>query len=76
MTLHISLSTEKKVVLLIKDIIHSQVNHYYMWGGRSVVHFIAQILLMLPTDVADLLHTSLFKLYLLNLPAHQRKNKK
>lgn len=48
----------------IKDIIHSQINHYYMWGGRSVVHFIAQVLLMLPKYIADLLNTLVYVSYI------------
>ncbi len=48
----------------IKDIIHSQINHYYMWGGRSVVHFIAQVLLMLPKYIADLLNTLVYLSYI------------
>lgn len=48
----------------IKDIIHSQINHYYMWGGRSVVHFIAQVLLMLPKYIADLLNTLVYISYI------------
>lgn len=48
----------------LSDIIQSQINHYYMWGGRSVVHFIAQILLLLPSYVADILNTVMYMLYI------------
>ena len=61
---------EEGRITSIKDIIHSQVNHYYMWGGRSVVHFIAQILLMLPTDVADLLNTLVYLSYIFLIYLH------
>lgn len=47
----------------IADVIQSQINHYYMWGGRSVVHFIAQVLLMLPSYVADILNTMMYLVY-------------
>lgn len=45
------------------DIIHSQVNHYYLWGGRSIVHFIAQVLLLLPSYVADILNSLIYVAY-------------
>lgn len=47
----------------VYDIIQSQINHYYMWGGRSVVHFVAQLLLMLPPWVADLLNSLMYLIY-------------
>lgn len=48
----------------VSDVIQSQVNHYYMWGGRSVVHFIAQILLLLPSYMADILNAAMYMLYI------------
>lgn len=48
----------------ISDILQSQKNHYYLWGGRSVVHFIAQLLLLLPSYVADVLNTSVYMLFI------------
>jgi len=51
---------EEGRITSFSDIIQSQINHYYMWGGRSVVHFIAQILLMLPSYIADLLNTLIY----------------
>ncbi len=44
----------------LEDIFHSQVNHYYLWGGRSVVHGIAQALLLLPPYVADFLNALVY----------------
>ena len=38
---------ETKWVKSIGDVAVSQYNHYFMWGGRTVVHFICQLLLML-----------------------------
>ncbi len=61
---------EEGRITSIKDIIHSQVNHYYMWGGRSVVHFIAQVLLMLPTQIADLLNTLIYLSYIYLIYLH------
>lgn len=48
----------------ISDIIQSQINHYFLWGGRSVVHFIAQLLLMLPYYVADILNAAIYILFI------------
>ncbi|WP_165040267.1 DUF6056 family protein [Dysgonomonas sp. ZJ709] len=50
-------------VTSIGDIFQSQYNHYYLWGGRSVVHFIAQALLLLPPFVIDLLNTLAYMAY-------------
>lgn len=61
---------EDRFVSSIKDVFDSQVNHYYLWGGRSVVHFIAQILLIVPPIVADLLNTFAFVAYLFLIYYH------
>ncbi len=39
------------------EIFVSQYNHYLGWGGRSVVHFIAQFLLFIDIRVANLLNS-------------------
>lgn len=44
------------------DILTSQYNHYMKWGGRSVVHAIAQFLLMLPPLLKYILNTSAYLL--------------
>lgn len=44
----------------ITDVIQSQYNHYFQWGGRTVGHSIAQILIMLPAWLHDLLNTLAF----------------
>lgn len=41
----------------LSDLLVSQYNHYMLWGGRSVVHFIAQILLALDPLLTDLLNS-------------------
>lgn len=51
-------SSEK--VTNIKDIFYSQYEHYYTWGGRSVVHTIAQLLLMLDPLVSDIINSIAF----------------
>lgn len=47
----------------IGDIVQSQINHYYMWGGRSIVHFIAQVLLLLPSYLTDILNALVYIAY-------------
>ncbi|WP_036930247.1 DUF6056 family protein [Prevotella sp. 10(H)] len=47
------------------DIFTSQYNHYVLWGGRSVVHFIAQLLLLLPVSMADMINSLAFLGYIL-----------
>lgn len=67
---------EEGRIASIGDIIQSQINHYYLWGGRSVVHFIAQVLLMLPAYVADLLNSLVYISYVLLIYYHIKGNKK
>lgn len=44
----------------IFDILVSQYNHYFEWGGRSVVHFIAQFLLFIDIRIAKLLNSFVY----------------
>ncbi|MDR0825295.1 MAG: DUF6056 family protein [Prevotella sp.] len=44
----------------LADVIRSQYNHYFLWGGRSVVHVIAQILILLPERARDIINTLAF----------------
>lgn len=41
----------------IKDIFISQYRHYFMWGGRTIVHLIAQFLLFIPPWIADTINS-------------------
>jgi hypothetical protein len=61
---------EEGRVSSISDVIQSQINHYYLWGGRSVVHFIAQVLLMLPSYMADLLNALAYMAYIFLIYYH------
>lgn len=49
----------------IGDIARSQYTHYFMWGGRSVVHSVAQFLLMLPPVLHNLLNAAILTSLLL-----------
>lgn len=44
----------------LSDIIQSQYNHYMLWGGRSIVHAIDQLLLMFGTGLSDLINSMAF----------------
>lgn len=48
----------------VKDIMDSQYNHYFTWGGRFVVHFIAQFLLMLKPWLHDLINALAFTYFI------------
>lgn len=47
-------------VTSLSNIFESQYNHYFVWGGRSVVHAIDQLLLMMDFTVICLLNSLLF----------------
>ncbi len=57
-------------VTSVGDIIQSQINHYYQWGGRSIAHFIAQVLLLLPAYFADILNTLVYLGYVFLIYFH------
>lgn len=61
---------EDRLVSSVADILESQENHYYMWGGRSIVHFIAQVLLLLPPYVAGLLNSLAYMGYIFLIYYH------
>lgn len=54
---------EREQVSSLSDLIRSQVTHYHKWGGRSVVHFIAQGLLQMPRLVVDILNSLVYLLF-------------
>ncbi len=49
----------------IEDIFVSQYNHYLYWGGRNVVHFIDQLLLLLPALPRELINSLAFMIFIL-----------
>ncbi|MDH6308234.1 hypothetical protein M2451_001141 [Dysgonomonas sp. PFB1-18] len=61
---------ETQPVESLGDIIQSQVNHYFLWGGRSVVHFVAQVLLILPSYMSDILNASVYMGYVFLIYYH------
>lgn len=44
----------------LSDIFESQYNHYFVWGGRSIVHAIDQLLLMMDFSIICLLNSLVF----------------
>ncbi len=62
-------------VTSISDVILSQWDHYFLWGGRSIVHFIAQSLLLLPPIITDILNTIAYIAYTLLIYIHIKGNK-
>ena len=47
----------------LKSIVDYQYNHYFTWGGRMVVHVIAQILLIMDPLVADVVNSFGYLIY-------------
>lgn len=60
----------------ISDIFVSQYNHYFQWGGRSVVHFIAQCILLLDDNTADFVNTFAYIFLVLIIYFISNKGKK
>lgn len=46
------------------DLFLSQYNHYMLWGGRTVAHTIAQLLLLLPVWLHDIINAAAFLVFL------------
>ncbi|MGN0773143.1 MAG: DUF6056 family protein [Candidatus Ventricola sp.] len=53
----------------VGDIAASQAAHYRLWGGRSVVHFLAQLFLYLGKPVFNLANAAMYLLLLLEMAA-------
>lgn len=49
----------------IGDVFVSQYNHYLYWGGRNIVHFIDQILLMISALPREIINSLAFVLFVL-----------
>ena len=51
------LNLNEKRIASIMDIFDYQVWHYFNWGGRTVAHTLAQILLVFPKAVFNILNS-------------------
>ena len=61
----------------VSDVVASQAAHYRMWGGRSVVHAVAQLFLSMDKRVFNVANTLMYLLLLLELYALARpKNRR
>lgn len=67
---YLYIHAEDVKVTSISDVIHSQINHYKLWGGRSVVHFIAQTLLLLPPLAIDILNSLVYLVFVFLIYYH------
>lgn len=56
--------TENIKIENIADIFISQYNHYMHWGGRSVVHFIAQFILMFHFDFICIINSLAYVVFI------------
>ena len=56
----------------LADVITSQAVHYRLWGGRSVVHTLAQLFLSMDKRVFDVANTLIYLLLLLEMYALAR----
>lgn len=72
-----SMNSHGEHVRGFKDILERQYDHYFDWGGRTVVHVIAQLLLFIPPQVADVVNSLafVFCIYLMYLHALGRRGK-
>lgn len=48
----------------LSDIFESQYNHYFVWGGRSIVHAIDQLLLMMDFSIICFLNSLAFIVFI------------
>ncbi|WP_029904793.1 DUF6056 family protein [Prevotella sp. 10(H)] len=67
---------ENTRIASVSDIVQSQINHYHLWGGRSVAHFIAQVLLLLPSYITDLVTSVVYMLYVVLIYYHIKGHSK
>ena len=61
----------------ISDVFESQYTHYFVWGGRSVVHVIGQLLLLIHTPIViDIINSTVFLLFICLIYYHITAGKK
>jgi len=57
----------------VGDILASQAQHYLLWGGRSVVHFLAQLFLFLGKPAFNIANSVMYLLLLAEICALAKK---
>lgn len=60
----------------LADVLASQVEHYRIWGGRSVVHTFAQLFLLWGKPVFNIANTGMYLLLLLEIYALARNGRR
>lgn len=60
----------------VADVLASQAEHYRIWGGRSVVHTLAQLFLFWGKPVFNVANTGMFLLLLLEIYALARNRER
>jgi len=58
----------------LSDVLYSQYNHYFLWGGRTIVHIINQTLLMFDIKWMSILNSCVFVSYLFLLYKYSNKS--
>lgn len=59
-----ALKINGKRIKNVLDIFNFQLNHYLKWGGRTLVHSIAQIFLMMPKAIFNISNSLIYILFL------------
>lgn len=62
--------TTKESISSFADVIHSQLLHYNLWGGRLVAHTLLQTILRFDPFVIDILNSLMFVCFLLLVSFH------
>lgn len=60
----------------LSDIFEYQINHYFLWSGRSVAHTVLQLLFLIGKPVSAILTTIVFMIcaYLINIYSCEKFN--
>jgi len=57
-------------IFSVKDIVKSQYDHYFNWGGRSVAHFLAQLWLLIGKPLFNVANTMIYLLFIILVNFH------
>ena len=60
----------------ISDIVVSQYNHYFNWGGRSIAHFLVQFWLLVGKPLFNIANTIVYSIFILLVQFHITGNRK
>ena len=57
-------------IFSVTDIVKSQYNHYFNWGGRSVAHFLAQLWLLIGKPLFNVANTMIYLIFIILVNFH------